>query len=257
MDTREKTAVRLVAKLAPWIAPAPSAFFVYEAAREHLGVSILLGIVVATVIESLGITTVHTGLWMEAWNRSKRKTDPEAPVALAYALAGVYLLATLGLILVLEVAPELSHYAPAMFPFLAIVGAVNLALISQQEAREATVQKEKDERRESRRERSKMSKSGQVSTGQQGRKIEQEKPNLDVIGQQDSKTARLQAGKLSKKERRQKQLLDILTEQPGTGISELRDILGVSSRTTVYTDLEALEAQGAIVKNGVGYKPKE
>jgi threonine/homoserine/homoserine lactone efflux protein len=50
----------------------------------------------------------------------------------------------------LEVWALLSTYAPALFLLLAVVGAVNLALIAQQERRETRIAVQKQEARERR-----------------------------------------------------------------------------------------------------------
>ena len=74
----------------------------------------------------------------------QRFPDPSAPLGLCIALGGVYVVATLGLVVFLEVWPLLATYAPALFPALAVVGALNLAMISRQEQREAVVKIEKE-----------------------------------------------------------------------------------------------------------------
>jgi hypothetical protein len=147
MNSIEKNAVKIVAKLAPWLAPFPSAYFVARSAIVHLNLPLSVAVVVAAIIETLGLATVHTALWAYDWNSHKRKSDPAAPVALAVALGAVYVVATLSLVVFLEVWPTLATYAPAIFPALAVVGALNLALISRQEQREASVVEEKAERR--------------------------------------------------------------------------------------------------------------
>jgi hypothetical protein len=152
MNTRisEKGLVKLVARVAPWLAPVPSAYFVGRSAAAHLTLPWPVAVVVALIIESLGLATVHTALWLNDWNAGRRKTDPVAPAWVALALGIVYLVSTIGLTVVLEVYPLLATYAPAIFPALAVVGAVNLALISQQERRELTVQVEREERKAAR-----------------------------------------------------------------------------------------------------------
>ena len=86
MNNLEKNAVRVVAKLAPWLAPLPSAYFVARSAMIHLALPLPVAIVVAAIIETLGLATVHTALWAYDWNAHKRKTDPTAPTGLAVAL---------------------------------------------------------------------------------------------------------------------------------------------------------------------------
>lgn len=152
MNSLEKNVVKLVAKTAPWLAPFPSAYFVARASMEHLALPLAVAIVVAAIIETLGLSTVHTALWLSDWNGNKRKTDPGAPILLAVILGAVYVVATVGLTIVLEVVPSLATYAPALFPALAVVGAVNLALIAQQERREAMVKADKAERKAKRKE---------------------------------------------------------------------------------------------------------
>lgn len=153
MNATERNAVKIVAKTAPWLAPVPSAYFVARSAITNLDVHIVVAIVMAAIIETLGLATVHTTLWAYDWNLSKRKSDPEAPTWVPIILVAVYLVATLGLVVVLEVWPQASTYAPAIFPLLAVVGTVNLAFISRQELREAEVARGKAEARRKRAER--------------------------------------------------------------------------------------------------------
>ena len=143
MNNLEKNTIKTVAKLSPWLAPLPSAYFVARSAIVHLALPLPVAVVVAAIIETLGLATVHTALWAYDWNAHKRKTDPGAPLALAVALGAVYVVSTLGLVVFLEVWPFLATYAPAIFPALAVVGALNLAMISRQEQREAAVKAEK------------------------------------------------------------------------------------------------------------------
>ena len=105
MNNVEKNAVKIVAKLAPWLAPFPSAYFVARSAMVHLALPLPVAVVVAAIIETLGLATVHTALWAYDWNAHKRKTDPDAPVGLAIVLGAVYVAATLGLVVFLEVWP--------------------------------------------------------------------------------------------------------------------------------------------------------
>ena len=66
---------------------------------------------------------------------------------LAILPIGLYLVVILGMITVLEILPSLSQYMPTITPFLIIIGVLNLALISQQENREAAVHVEREERK--------------------------------------------------------------------------------------------------------------
>ena len=131
----ERNIVKLVAKLSPWLAPLPSGFFVARASMKHIDLPLPVAIAVGAIIELLGIASIHTWLWLSDWNTNKRRSDPDAPTDYAAFLGVIYIVTTIGLTVVLEVRPNLSTFAPALFPMLAIVGALNLALIAQQEQR--------------------------------------------------------------------------------------------------------------------------
>jgi len=155
----ERSAVKFVAKLSPWLAPIPSAFFVGRSSMVHLGLPWPVALVVAIVIEALGLTCAFMASWFADWNHAKRKTDPTAPVVIALVLGAMYLLTTLGLLAGLEAWPDLARYMPVVFPFLALVGTLALALIAQQEQREALVIADKAEARQAR-QTAKLAKSG-------------------------------------------------------------------------------------------------
>jgi len=229
MNNVEKNTIKIVAKAAPWLAPLPSAYFVARSAMVHLTLPLPVAVVVAAIIETLGLATVHTALWAYDWNTHKRKSDPSAPVTLAVALGGVYVIATLGLVVFLEVWPPLAAYAPAIFPALAVVGAVNLALISRQEQREAEVRTQKTEARERRRARS----------------VKRQTPNT---GKFDTRLDTLRAARRAKRDARITALVTFYTGNPGAGVTEVSQAIGVS-RQTVYNYLAELEEAGRISRN--------
>jgi hypothetical protein len=239
MNNLEKNAIKAVGKLSPWLAPFPSAYFVARSAIVHLALPLPVAVVVAAIIETLGLATVHTALWAYDWNAHKRKTDPRAPVGLATALGSVYVVATLGLVVFLEVWPALAVYAPALFPALAVVGALNLAMISRQEQREAAVRLEKAER-------------------QATREAQRQGPRLVThprLSGESSRTAilnaSLDAARQTRRARRDTRLDALLTfyaSNPEAGPTEAGRTIGVS-RQTVYTYLAELEATGRITRN--------
>jgi type II secretory pathway pseudopilin PulG len=239
MNNLEKNTIKIVAKLSPWLAPFPSAYFVARSAMVHLELPIPAAVIVAAIIETLGLATVHTALWAYDWNAHKRKTDPEAPVGLAILLGVVYVAATLGLVVFLEVWPALALYAPALFPALAVVGALNLAMISRQEQREAALKAEKAERqaaRQARRQSAHQATHAEPSDGSS---------RTAVLN------ASLDAARQTRKARRDTRLDTLLTyymSNPDAGPTEAGRAIGVS-RQTVYTYLAELEAAGRIVRN--------
>jgi hypothetical protein len=240
MNDLEKNTIRTVAKLSPWLAPLPSAYFVARSAVVHLTLPLPVALVVAAIIETLGLATVHTALWAYEWNVQKRKTDPTAPTALAVALGMVYVVSTLGLVVFLEVWPFLATYAPAIFPALAIVGALNLAMISRQEQREADVKAEKAERKASRQgDRQAVRRADSVQMSDELSRIAVLNASLDVA---------CQARKV-KRDARKNALLTFYASNPNAGPTEAGHAIGVS-RQTIYAYLTELEAAGQISRNG-------
>lgn len=134
--------VKLIAKLSPWLAPVPSAYFVARSSMAHLDVPLTLAIIIGVVLELLGIATVHTALSLYRWNIkpavNKEKGGWEkAPFQLSIVTCGVYFAAVLFLSVVLETMPHLATYAPSIFPFVAVVGAATLGIIYQHDERVA------------------------------------------------------------------------------------------------------------------------
>lgn len=141
----EDGVLRTVARLAPWLAPLPSAWFIGRSIYLHLLVNwpiplpIAVNLAVATVaglvVELLAIVSVHNSLALFRWNDQghvKREHGWEhAPFGLSVTCAGVYILAAAVLLILLEAMPEAARYAPMMFPALTVVGAVNLGILDQ------------------------------------------------------------------------------------------------------------------------------
>jgi vacuolar-type H+-ATPase subunit H len=115
----------------PWLAPIPSAALVVNATQRHLGWSEPIAVIAGAIIEGLGLTSTSMALTLWDFNARKSADEPKAPFWLAALLVAMYFLSTIGLTVVLDVNSSLSHVAPALFPILAIVATVNIALRSQ------------------------------------------------------------------------------------------------------------------------------
>jgi biotin operon repressor len=231
-----------IAAFGPWITPIPSAALVANATMQHLHWSNELGWVTAGIIESLGLTTVSTALTLWEFNAGKRKVDPSAPFPLAASLVGVYLVSTIGLTVLLDIQPELSRYAPALFPLLALVGAVNLALRAGHRRRLDAIIHERAEKKAERQ-------SGRQST------VKSDEPELSSLPSNSAITAemmkRVRAAKKAKQDSRIDNLLTLLQDNPELGVTDISRAMNVS-RQTVYTDLEQLQKMGRVRKNGHG-----
>jgi hypothetical protein len=247
MNSIERSTVKTVAKLAPWLAPFPSAFFVARSATAYLDVPLPVAVVIAAIVETLGLASVHTWLWLSDWNVTKRKSDPEAPINLAVILGAVYLVTTIGLTVALEIAPNLSTYAPALFPILAVVGAVNLALIAQQEQRETSVKVERQERKAKRQAR--RTQKRQPAVKDDGDRVSDLGDSERKLDAANNARARTKAAILDT-------VVDILADTPGIGVTALSRQVG-RSRTSVYGYLDELESAGRLRKNGQGWEVLE
>jgi hypothetical protein len=236
MDQANRNIVKMVANLVPYFAPLPSAYFVSRSGIKHLDLPILMGLIIGVVIETLGFSSVHTWLWLSDWNIRRKKTDTKAPEQYALILVVMYLIVTICLTVVLEVVPNLAVFAPAMFPFLAVTGAVDLVLISQQEQREIEAQFVHKERSEKRRG---MTHSNVQDEDHKTSNLATSNTSLDIAN--------------AARKRNKANILDtiqtILDEHPDTGVTELARCTGVKSRTTIYSYIKELQALGRINSN--------
>jgi predicted HTH transcriptional regulator len=153
---------------------------------------------------------------------------------LALSFVGVYLVATIGLTVVLKIVPNLSTYAPALFPLLALTGAAQLVLRAQHVQRMAdkdkACSKEKDDR-------------------------EQETPapfapEEHIPVEIASIPAPILAPSLTAEQRRER-LLALWAQGEGTSFATVAPDLGVS-RQTISNDFAVLAQRGKVRRNGKG-----
>jgi len=231
-----------IAAIGPWITPLPSAVLVANAVVKDLHWIPILGWVTAAIIESLGLTTVSTSLLLWDYNAGKRKNDPGAPFLLAASLVCVYLVSTIGLTVFLDIFPELGRYAPALFPLLALVGAVNLALRSGHRRRLSGIAQDRAERKAERQ-------SFRQPFTQPGNLL---MSNLtSSIVKTDTSLDKAQAARKANLTTRMDNLLTLYLDNPLMGATAAARTLNIS-RQTVYSYLEQLEATGRIHRNGKG-----
>lgn len=140
--------VALVANVAPWLAPLPTAWWVYEGALNHLGAPGPVAIGTGIIIEVFGVGVMHTTLTLWSYNREKRKSDPAAPAWIGWALVGVYFVTAELLTAFLKTMDgTLAAWAPAVFPVLSIAAMAVLALRADHERRIASVAQSKQQAR--------------------------------------------------------------------------------------------------------------
>jgi Winged helix-turn-helix DNA-binding len=198
--------------------------------------------IAAAIIESLGLTTVSTSLLLWEYNADKRKTDPDAPFLLAASLVGVYLVSTIGLTVLLDIFPDLARYAPALFPILALVGAVNLALRSGHRRRLATIAHERADRKAER----------QANHPKAVNFTEPLTSNATSITvNTDSSLVKARQARAVIQGNRMDNLLTLYRDNPTIGVTDAARTLNMS-RQTVYSYLDRLENDGRIRRNGHG-----
>jgi hypothetical protein len=236
IDQIESFVADIVAKIAPWVAPIPTAYLVGRATIRHLRWPFLIGLIAAVIVESLGLATTLTALELREYNKSKRKSDPAAPFWLAAILVGVYFVVALGLTVALDIFPEQAIFAPGIFPLLSLCGVTVLALRADHGRRLKTIKADKRERKEAHQRRRREER--QLTTSEMSKTTSKD-------GKMDANLDALQAARLTKKEDRLDALLRFYLDNPEAGPSEAARGIGVV-RQTIYNYNDELEARGYI-----------
>lgn len=231
-----------IAAISPWITPLPSAALVANAVVQDLHWNQALGWITAVIIESLGLTTVSTSLQLWDYNTAKRKNDPSAPFMLAASLVGVYLFSTIGLTVLLDIFPEMGRFAPALFPLLALVGAVNLALRSGHRRRIESIAQDRADRKAERQ-------AIRPTVGNLSDLITSNTTSNSV--NPDSSLVKARQARTIIQSNRLDNLLTLYHDNPTIGATDAARALNIS-RQTVYTYLDRLEMDGRIRRNGHG-----
>lgn len=236
--------IRLIAQLAPMLAPIPSAWFIGRSVYYHLlyrwqpelGISIWLNLAVAIVaglaIELLAIASVYLASSLYRWNnyghvRKEKGAWEKAPFGISLAVTGVYFAVAIYLLVVLEAMPELAPYSAVAFPLLAGVGAVNWALYQQHQDRLDYYGKTWSFRAAPR-----------VETGE----------TAETAGSPRSERLSQSAFTPDAKDRA---IMDTWRDSPALSYSEMSQRVGVS-KSTVGSRAQSLEAAGLIVRTTDG-----
>ncbi len=180
----------------PILTPVPTAFVVAGTVIEILEkrgwmfwIALVPALAVALAIEGLGFGTMDIAMRMRDYNESRRKRydlkskqvtyrDPRAPVSLAYAVAGIYIIVALMFTVLTDIVPDLQKYVFGVLPFLSGLGAFLYALRTDHERRVDTLQKGKEEERQERSKRKEEKKALKVSENKQ--KVSEDKVQKPV-----------------------------------------------------------------------------
>lgn len=129
----EASAVNLLSAVAPWGAPLAPAFMAFHSMRDRLGFDPWVALIIAGVIEILGLATVATTVefWQHNRRRDNRAAEKQLPTLIPAAMFVVYLLIVMTVNVLLE-APITWLYtevlARGLLTLLSVPAAVTLAI---------------------------------------------------------------------------------------------------------------------------------
>lgn len=130
-----RTVTNAGSEIGAWLAPLPSAVSVANAAHRHLGYEQWLSVVVGIIVELLGFATTNRAFDLWYYNQTRREDEPKAPLGIAVALVAAYVVSTIALSVISDLATDIVHYLPAIFPIMALTGTLNVALGRQHDIR--------------------------------------------------------------------------------------------------------------------------
>lgn len=125
---------RFLAKFGPWLVALAPAWFVYDTLTVTYEVPMWIAVPIAAGIELTGITSYHTFTRLYAWNRQKRKVDPDAPTWIAVLSIIGYVIVGIALTALIK-----GNWTLGLFFLLAAVGYITIALNISQDEREREI----------------------------------------------------------------------------------------------------------------------
>jgi hypothetical protein len=143
-----------LAATSPWLAPVIPAWLGWHNMTTVMNFPWWVATVGAIVIEFLGLSTVHTVINLWDYNSTRRQSDQRAPVVVALAAAGGYILVVLITNVLLSIgAPVLHLVAQGLLSLLSVIAAVTLTVRASHARRVGVIEQEKRERKEARKDR--------------------------------------------------------------------------------------------------------
>lgn len=240
----ENKLLNFVAGLSPWLAPLiPTYFAAYNAyqylAKGHNWWDAGAVVVVALVVEFIGLAGVHTAIQFWTWNRTKLKTDDGAPLTMSIIAVVFYVAIIIMVNAILDFAaianpgslPYVKIVAVALLSLLALNSALIVALRAGQSERERKAAESREERKAERK-----------SKSESNRKVTGNLPNEEKL-----------TGKFPKDWRKARPYMSELeiTEMPGMSTGEIIERYHLESdrnarnwRDYAKAELTAKEQQG-------------
>jgi hypothetical protein len=250
MGAAEAVLISIVGRVACWLTPLPSAVLVSRAAGRVFNLDGWWSIVIAVVLEMVGLVTSNLWLTAKEWNETKRKSDPEANERLALWLMVSYFVTAFLLLLAVELPAvismgDLTGLTALLFPGLSAVGVIALnervTHYRRVEAIEAVKREHKAHRAHKRTPQGVHTGDAQDARSGNGRSA-----------QKDAQIAVLDTVNRTRQDRKQQvmsALLEAYKGNPELGASEAARLVGVH-RNTVYNYNAELEKAGRLRANG-------
>lgn len=146
----ENALTEAAATIGPWLAPLPTAWLVGQSTLDHLRWPQVVAVIAGIVIELFGLAATGQALALYEYNKTRRKSDPAAPVAFAALLVAGYFAVAVTLTVILDIYPQSARFAPAIFPALSLAGVGILALRYDHRKRLEDIEQERRERAQER-----------------------------------------------------------------------------------------------------------
>jgi hypothetical protein len=130
----EASVVNLLSAIAPWGAPLAPAFMSYGGMVNTLNFPVWVALIIAGVIEILGLATVHTTIVFWQHNRRYKADMRKMPTALAGSMFGLYLVVILTVNVLMEAFiswPGMPIVARALLSLLTVPAAITMVIRTQ------------------------------------------------------------------------------------------------------------------------------
>lgn len=238
MAALEAVLISIVGRVGLWLTPLPSAFLVSRSASRVFDLVGVWPVIMAAIVELVGLACSHLWLTAMEWNRNRSQQDPPANERLSFALMLAYFVVTGSLLLAFELPVVLATgtitgLTALLFPCLSAVAVIALNERSQQHRRVSDKLQRKIDR-------------------QANRKATVNRPSSE-LSPGASNIGKLNASRKAKRDARLNALLTFYAGNPDAGPTEAGRAVGVT-RQTVYEYLHELEAAGRIGRNGAGVR---
>src|SRR5512146_3203347 len=174
----ENKILDFLAAWSPWLAPAIPAYFAaynayYYLVKGHTWFDVGAVVVIALVVETVGLVAAHTLIQFLTWNKTRNKTDAEAPTRLVFASVIVYV----AIVILVNGLLDFANVAwPAALPYVKVVVVALLSLLSLNSALTVTLRAAHNER---------IAVKQKAKAERKERKVSEKKPETSGMAKRD------------------------------------------------------------------------